>query len=59
MQLFVLHRHGSRYPTSTSSFAGKVVNNTGKVTYSGELEFLNTWTNKLGEQILTPIGKQE
>ena len=62
-QLFVLHRHGSRYPTSTSNVVYKIQNNsiatTNKATFSGDLSFLNTWTYKLGEQILTPVGKQE
>jgi len=35
------------------------MNNTGKGTFNGKLAFLNTWTYKLGEQILTPVGKQE
>ena len=57
--LYVLHRHGSRYPTSTSSVVEKITNNTGKFQASGALAFLNDWTYKLGEQILVPVGKQE
>lgn len=55
----MLSRHGSRYPTSTASFAGKIANNTGKFNATGKLAFLNNWTYKLGQQILTPVGKQE
>ncbi|KAI9726363.1 MAG: hypothetical protein M1828_001637 [Chrysothrix sp. TS-e1954] len=58
-QLHMLSRHGSRYPTSQPSIAGKLVNNTGKFKTSGKLAFLNTWTYKLGAQILVPVGKQE
>ena len=57
--LYMLSRHGSRYPTSTSSVVGKILNNTGSFTASGQLDFLNDWTYKLGEQILVPVGKQE
>jgi len=55
----MLHRHGARYPTSTTSTVTKIVNATGKFNATGKLAFLNTWTYKLGEQILTPVGKQE
>lgn len=57
--LYMLSRHGSRYPTSTPSVVGKIVNNTGKFQATGQLEFLNDWTYKLGQQILVPVGKQE
>ena len=57
--LYMLHRHGSRYSTGAPGVVGKIVNNTGKFTASGALSFLNDWTYKLGEQILTPVGHQE
>ncbi|KAI0777494.1 phosphoglycerate mutase-like protein [Trametes elegans] len=63
-QVHLLHRHGARYPTSggdTTDFAEKVhaaANSTG-FTASGPLEFLNTWTYKLGSEILTPYGRQQ
>ena len=57
--LYMLSRHGSRYPTSTPSVVSKILNATGKYQASGALSFLNGWTYKLGQQILTPVGKQE
>ncbi|KAI0652160.1 phosphoglycerate mutase-like protein [Trametes meyenii] len=63
-QVHLLHRHGARYPTSgsgPSAFATKlhgVANSTGFAA-SGPLEFLNTWTYKLGAELLTPFGRQQ
>ncbi|KAL5514623.1 hypothetical protein ACEPAG_1939 [Sanghuangporus baumii] len=64
-QVHLLHRHGARYPTSGSlpaAFATKIhntiVNGTG-FTATGNLTFLNTWTYKLGAEILTPFGRQQ
>lgn len=63
-QVFLLHRHGARYPTagsSPSAFATKLhslANSTG-FTASGPLEFLNDWTYKLGAEILTPFGREQ
>lgn len=57
--LYVLHRHGSRYPTSTPEVVEKIVNNSATLQATGQLAFLNDWTYKLGGQILVPIGKQE
>lgn len=62
VQLQMLSRHGARYPTTGSGatvFAAKHLNATGKVNYTGVLSFLNTWTYKLGAEILVPVGKQE
>ncbi|KZP00674.1 phosphoglycerate mutase-like protein [Calocera viscosa TUFC12733] len=61
-QVHLLHRHGSRYPTSGSapaSFGVKVANNTGKFNASGALSFLNTWKYGLGAEILTPFGREQ
>lgn len=61
-QVHLLHRHGARYPTSgagPATFAAKlqsIANSTG-FSASGPLEFLNTWTYKLGAEILTPFGR--
>jgi len=60
----ILHRHGARYPTTgspPSSFAGKIHNaSTGAgFNATGPLDFLNTWTYKLGAEILTPLGRQQ
>ncbi|KAI0734593.1 histidine phosphatase superfamily [Fomitopsis betulina] len=63
-QVHLLHRHGARYPTSGSApseFAATVqaaARGTG-FSASGPLEFLNTWTYKLGAEILTPEGRQQ
>lgn len=68
VQLNMLSRHGSRYPTTGSgaiTLAEKIVNHTTGVSgykqvhFTGHLSFLNTFTNKLGADILVPIGNQE
>jgi hypothetical protein len=66
VQLNMLSRHGSRYPTKGSgveNLAAKLKNYTtgvlGDVTFSGDLSFLNNWDYKLGEEILVPVGKEE
>jgi hypothetical protein len=63
-QVFLLHRHGARYPTSTSSpptFASAIqaAASNGTLTATGPLEFLNTWNYKLGAEILTPFGREQ
>jgi hypothetical protein len=60
----VLHRHGARYPTGTSSvssFGSKLHNITanGTAKWSGDLAFLNTWKYQLGAEILVARGRQE
>jgi Histidine phosphatase superfamily (branch 2) len=58
----MLHRHGSRYLTTGSgpfTTGQKITNATGTFNATGPLAFLNTWTYKLGAEILVPIGKQE
>ncbi|KIK52824.1 hypothetical protein GYMLUDRAFT_207686 [Collybiopsis luxurians FD-317 M1] len=60
--LHLLHRHGARYPTSGSGvavFASKLNKAADKWTAKGDLVFLNDWTYKLGENILTPFGRQQ
>ncbi|GIZ44940.1 hypothetical protein CKM354_000812400 [Cercospora kikuchii] len=66
VQLNMLSRHGSRYPTTgagAEKIGQKILNYTtgvsGHATFSGPLEFLNEWTYKLGAEILVPVGKQE
>ncbi|KAF7292227.1 Acid phosphatase [Mycena indigotica] len=61
-QVHLLHRHGARYPTTgaaPSKFAAALnaVAASGKLSASGPLAFLNTWTYKLGAEILTPFGR--
>ncbi|GME48376.1 putative acid phosphatase protein [Neofusicoccum parvum] len=61
-QLHMLHRHGSRYPTSSDgsiTLSQKIVNASGTFNATGDLAFLNGWTNKLGAEILVPVGKQQ
>lgn len=54
VQLNMLSRHGARYPTTGAGatvVAQKILNYTtgvlGHATFSGPLEFLNTWTYKV------------
>ncbi|WVW82697.1 hypothetical protein I302_104708 [Kwoniella bestiolae CBS 10118] len=62
-QVHLLYRHGARYPTSGSApyvFSGKIANATkqqGGFNATGELEFLNDWTFKLGAELLTVSGR--
>ncbi|KAG2369438.1 hypothetical protein BDR07DRAFT_1477047 [Suillus spraguei] len=58
----LLMRHGARYPTSGSGsaqFATDLNAAASNKSFSatGELEFLATWTYKLGAEILTPFGR--
>lgn len=60
----VLHRHGARYPTGTSSVAkfGSLIYNitlNGTAKWSGQLSFLNNWKYQLGSEILVARGRQE
>ena len=65
----ILHRHGARYPTeyrgfaSPAGFAAKLhkanQGKKGKVKAKGDLAFLNTWTYKLGYNVLTHFGRQQ
>ncbi|TDL20712.1 phosphoglycerate mutase-like protein [Rickenella mellea] len=63
--LHFLHRHGARYPTSYASYGGpadfarRLHKSAAKWNASGELSFLNDWTYKLGEEILTPFGRKQ
>ena len=61
--MYLLYRHGARYPTSgagPSTFAAKVHNASiakGGFKATGELAFLADWTYKLGAELLTPFGR--
>lgn len=63
--LHLLHRHGARYPTTYASYGGPsklaAKLHAAAASWNGtdELEFLNEWTYKLGEEILTPFGRQQ
>lgn len=62
-QVHLLYRHGARYPTTgaaPSAFAARLHNATqmnGGWSSKDELDFLNTWTYKLGAELLTPFGR--
>jgi len=60
-QVHYLYRHGARYPSVgalPSTFAKKLNASVhGNVSASGPLSFLNTWTYKLGAELLTPFGR--
>lgn len=64
VQVHLVHRHGARYPTSDALPAIFAANlhataiTTG-FSASGPLEFLNTWTYKLGAETLTPFGRSQ
>ena len=62
-QVHMISRHGSRYPTSSSSQAAlaKTIQNATAAGYKfiGDLSFLNTWSYQLGAEILVPKGRQE
>jgi hypothetical protein len=60
-QVHVLHRHGSRYPTTDPFDNGNIQNFATKVsqasgTFTGPLSFLNTWSLQLGTDSLLPTG---
>ncbi|CCL99560.1 uncharacterized protein FIBRA_01578 [Fibroporia radiculosa] len=63
-QVHLLFRHGARYPTAgeapsvLAAALHKVAQTTG-FTASGPLEFLNTWTYTLGQELLTPFGREQ
>ena len=56
--LNMLHRHGARYPTGPFDLTEALENASGEAKFDHELSFLNAWTYKLGEQILTSFGRQ-
>lgn len=64
-QVHLVHRHGARYPTGPTSgpaqFAQKVHEKakSGFQVIADDLQFLESWTYKLGDQSLTPFGEEE
>ncbi|KAJ5873420.1 Histidine phosphatase superfamily clade-2 [Penicillium subrubescens] len=62
-QMHMVHRHGSRYPTSSASVATlpkRIAELLGNGTrFTGNLEFLNTWEYQLGKEELTGLGRQQ
>ncbi|KAF8228627.1 phosphoglycerate mutase-like protein [Tricholoma matsutake] len=63
--LHLLHRHGARYPTAWASYGGparlatKIHKSPENWNAMGDLTFLNDWTYKLGEELLTPFGRKQ
>ncbi|THH09693.1 hypothetical protein EW145_g1832 [Phellinidium pouzarii] len=63
--LHFLHRHGARYPTAFASYGGpanfssRLHESAAGWNGSGKLGFMNDWTYKLGEEVLTPFGRQQ
>jgi hypothetical protein len=58
----MLSRHGSRYPTTGAGapmLADKLKKASSTLKATGSMSFLNTWTYKLGAEILVHVGKQE
>ena len=59
----MIGRHGSRYPTSNSTqlALGKALMNStkGGNKFTGNLTFLNTWSYKLGAEIMVHVGYKE
>lgn len=62
-QMHMVHRHGSRYPTSSASVAtlpNRIAELLGNGTrFTGNLEFLNSWKYRLGKEELTALGRQQ
>lgn len=62
-QMHMVHRHGSRYPTSSASVAtlpNRIAELLGNGTrFTGNLDFLNTWEYRLGKEALTGLGRQQ
>lgn len=62
LQVQMLSRHGSRYPTSGSEvaeFGQKIANSSGTFKPRGILTFLLDWKYQLGAEILVPKGREE
>jgi hypothetical protein len=56
--LNMLHRYGARYPRGPFDLTEALANASGEAKFSNVLSFVNEWTYKLGEQILTSYGRQ-
>ncbi|RDA85169.1 hypothetical protein CP532_2371 [Ophiocordyceps camponoti-leonardi (nom. inval.)] len=62
VQLQMLSRHGSRYPTGDSkveNLGRRIANASADFTPKGPLAFLKHWKYQLGAEILVPNGRQE
>lgn len=62
IQVQMLSRHGSRYPTSGSEvnkLGDKIASASSAFSPSGALSFLKGWSYQLGAEILVPKGREE
>ncbi|KAL8370747.1 hypothetical protein RB595_000886 [Gaeumannomyces hyphopodioides] len=64
LQVQMLSRHGSRYPTKGANVVGlgdriHSAKKDKRFKASGPLDFLNDWKYQLGHEILVPRGRQE
>ncbi|KAJ2891454.1 histidine acid phosphatase [Zalerion maritima] len=61
IQVQMLSRHGSRYPTSGANVVsfGQKMAGASDIKAKGDLSFLNEWSYGLGLEILVPKGRQE
>nr|XP_036585291.1 3-phytase a precursor [Colletotrichum truncatum]KAF6795188.1 3-phytase a precursor [Colletotrichum truncatum] len=62
VQVQMLSRHGSRYPTLGSNvfdFGQRIAKAQDKLKVKGALGFLKNWKYQLGHEILVPKGRQE
>ncbi|KAL4895637.1 histidine phosphatase superfamily [Aspergillus ambiguus] len=63
IQMHMIHRHGSRYPTSgdaVSDLENRVSELIqGGTKFLGDLSFLNSWKYELGKEELTALGRQQ
>ena len=63
-QFHMIHRHGSRYPTTDSNVVtfgrglAEIISK-GNTNFTGDLSFVNSWSYGLGAEILVPVGRQE
>ena len=61
----MLHRHGSRYPTTGAGVQvfgeglTALLKNGSAGNFTGALSFVNQWSYGLGAEILVPVGRQE
>ncbi|KAL2839281.1 histidine phosphatase superfamily [Aspergillus pseudoustus] len=62
-EVHVLHRHGARFPPASdvvetlgATIQAAVENGT---VFTGKLDFLNSWTYKLGAETLVALGRKE
>ncbi|WFD32428.1 hypothetical protein MSPP1_003475 [Malassezia sp. CBS 17886] len=62
-QVHILHRHGARYPTGGSPTELVkpllIARDEGRTKFSGDLAFMNTYTYRVGAELLVPLGREQ